>query len=141
MSSKKEETKKQTSISRIVKEVLILSGSKYLVAVITCIRGFIIVGFFSPAVYGLWHILKMLISNAKYFGLGTTDAMRREVPLNQGKQQEHVNSELKRTSLTWGLLIVTLIAGVIFLATLSPLITQYQLEIQLTPGPQPDAWF
>ena len=125
---------KQIDKATILKEITMVGSSSYMAHFLNMVRGFIIAGFLDPAVYGIWNLLKIFIYSSEFFGFGTSDALAREVPLNEGRQLQQWRKRnlcILQTSLSWGLLTSGLVSMTVFLLTFTPLINQYQVEVRL----------
>jgi len=124
-----EERKKEER--NIVKETTALSLAMYISQLILGLRGFIIARFLGPNLYGLWSILTTIILAAIHLGLGTSQALVREIPLNVGKNKANENAEIQQNSFTFQIFVSLGICVVLLMLTLTSLINSLKGEIRL----------
>lgn len=115
----------------ILQEVTALSASNYASQGILMLRGFIIAHVLGPSLYGLWSLLRACFSSGIVLGLGSTSAMLRQVPWNEGRGRSDENPILKQSCLTWLILVSGLIPPTVFVLTLTGHISSYQVELRL----------
>lgn len=126
------ETEKFKNQSGIIRETTALSSSLYFSQVLFTVRGFIIAHVLGPSLYGVWSILRTIFDSAQFLGLGTRQAMRREVPFNIGKGTDKKAPAIIQTSLSWNLLLSSCITAITFILTFTSLIKEYNAEIRLS---------
>ena len=108
-----------------------LSGSLYLSQALYLIRGFLIAQLLGPSSYGVWSVFKSFFEGAPYLGLGTQQAMLREVPFSSGKGDETKKSIIIQTSLSWNILLTSIIMILIFIISSTRFGSGYRIEIRL----------
>ncbi len=116
----------------IIRDATVLSSTLYISQAFYVIRGFLIAQFLGPSTYGLWSVLRTFFNSAPYFGLGTQQAMVREVPFSIGEGNKLKKSIIIQTSLSWNILISVLIMVLVFTASFFGFAAEYRVEIRLS---------
>lgn len=122
---------KQSEKAAIIGETKALAISNYAFQGISMIRGLVIAKVLGPSLYGFWSILNVCFSSARLLGAGSTSAMVRQVPLNQGRGRSDDNTVIHRSCLTWYLLSSSTVALIGFAATFWMTTYPYLFEIRL----------
>ncbi|MBN1493513.1 MAG: oligosaccharide flippase family protein [Candidatus Omnitrophica bacterium] len=89
---------------RIIKETAAFSGANYFAQGLLMIRGFIIASVLGPALYGIWTIYRTFLSSAHFLSLGTTSAMVRQVPLEEGRGNHAAREKMQQATFAWNVL-------------------------------------
>jgi O-antigen/teichoic acid export membrane protein len=116
---------------KIVRDATALSGTLYLSQGIYIIRGFIIARFLGPSVYGVWSIFRSFLGSASFLGLGTQQAMRREVPFSIGEGNKRRKALIIQSSLSWNVLITSIVMVIVFLLSFTKAANQFATEVRL----------
>lgn len=72
-----------------------LSLSNGLLNILTLLKGFFILKFLDPSVYGLWNGLAILLDYGTFLHFGSLSAMEREIPFLRGQTQEEKIKQIK----------------------------------------------
>lgn len=104
----------------IMRETAIFSAASYVSQAILMIRGFIIASVLGPTLYGTWSIYRTLVNSAHFLSLGTTSAMVRQVPLEEGKGNKDAKIELQQSALTWNILASGFVTIILVVMAFSP---------------------
>ena len=115
----------------IIGDATALGGTLYFSQALYIIRGFIIAQVLGPSMYGVWSLFRSSLSIAPYFGLGTQQAMSREVPLSIGEGNKQKKSNIIQTSLSWNILLTSIIMVLAFIISFAGFADGYRIEIRL----------
>ncbi|MEJ2615034.1 MAG: oligosaccharide flippase family protein, partial [Ignavibacteriaceae bacterium] len=116
----------------IIRDATAFSGTLYLTQGLYIIRGFIIARLLSPSFYGIWSVLRIFFRSATYLGLGTQQAMLREVPFSVGEGNKERKSVLVQTSLSWNILISSIVMMLVFIFSFTGFAEGYRTELRLS---------
>ncbi len=116
----------------IIRDATTLSGTLYSTQILYIIRGFIVARLLSPSFYGIWTVLRSLFGSATYLGLGTQQAMLREVPFSVGEGNKERKSILIQTSLSWNIFISSIVMILVFIFSFTGFAGGYKTEIRLS---------
>jgi O-antigen/teichoic acid export membrane protein len=117
--------------SSIIREAVTFSASTYTFQFISVIRGLIIAHVLSPSFYGVWSILKTFFQFGSFIGLGSSQAMAREVPFYDGQGDAEKGRRIKQNTLTWCLLLAVTISLTTSFLSFTPFVENYKLEMRL----------
>lgn len=123
-------TKRKKEEKAIIKEATILSASTYIFQILMLIRGFVIARFLGPSLYGVWTMIRTLFQTEKLLGLGTTNAMMRQVPMNAAQGKPDENFVLQQNCLTLRLFLSSLIAVGIVILSVTDIVVDYKTEMR-----------
>lgn len=115
----------------IMRDATILSGTLYFSQALYIVRGFVIAQVLGPSTYGVWSIFRSFFSSAPYFGLGTQQAMLREVPFSLGEGNKLKKSIIIQTSLSWNILLTSFVMLLAFIVSFTGFISEYRVEVRL----------
>lgn len=115
----------------IISDVTALSSTLYFSQALYIVRGFIIAKVLGPSTYGVWSIFRSFFSSAPYFGLGTQQAMLREVPFSIGAGDKLKKRHIIQTSLSWNVLLTSLVMVIAFIFSFTGFPIGYKEEIRL----------
>ena len=116
---------------KVIKDATAFSGTLYFSQALYVARGFIIAQVLGPALYGVWSIFKAFFASAPYFGLGTQQAMLREVPFSAGEGNKNRKAIITQTSLSWNLLLTSMIMILAFIISFTSFAAEYAGELRL----------
>ena len=130
---KVENTKEENTYSEkeIIRDTTAYSGTLYFSQFLYIGRGFIIAQVLGPAMYGVWSIFRSVFASVPYFGLGTQEAMLREVPFSIGGGNKQKKSIIIQTSLSWNLLLTSIVMILAIVLSFTSLATEYKQELRL----------
>lgn len=116
----------------IIRDATVLSSTLYISQAFYIIRGFLIAQLLGPSSYGIWSVIRTFLNSAPYFGLGTQQAMLREVPFSTGEGDKLKKSSLIQTSLSWNVLISAIVMSLVLIASFFGFAAEYRFEIRLS---------
>jgi O-antigen/teichoic acid export membrane protein len=117
---------------QIIRETTTYGVSTYLSQVIFLVRGVVIARFLDPSLYGIWSVIKVFLYFSAYMGLGTANAMSREVPYHRGRGEDWKDEGIVSTSLFVTLAVALLAALVVLVWSFSGQASPYSWEIRLS---------
>jgi len=115
----------------IIRDATTLSTTLYFSQALYMVRGFIIAHVLGPSAYGVWSIFRSIFSSAPFLGLGSQQAMVREVPFSLGEGNEKKAPVIIQTSLSWNLLLTSCIMVIVFILSFTPITKEYNVEVRL----------
>ena len=132
MNRKAEKTALPDEGRQIIRETVTYGLSTYLSQVVFLVRGIVIARFLDPSLYGIWSFLKVCFFFSAYTGLGTANAMSREVPYNRGRGEDQKDEGIVSTSLFMTLTVALLVALVALVWSFFELVGPYAWELRLS---------
>ena len=116
---------------KIIRDATAFSGTLYFSQALNIIRGLVIAQVLGPAMYGVWSIFRSFFASAPYFGFGTQQAMLREVPFSIGEGNKQKSSIIIQTSLSWNLLLTSIVMILLITLSFTSLAAEYSEELRL----------
>ncbi|MBC8185516.1 oligosaccharide flippase family protein [candidate division KSB1 bacterium] len=123
--------RKKEEETRVIKETTALSLALYISQFTLGVRGFFIARILGPTLYGLWSVFHTAIALGAHLGLGTSQAMRREVPFNKGKNKQQDNITIFQNSFTFQLLVSLSVCVILLALSQTNLIGDLKTEFRL----------
>lgn len=115
--------------SRIFKETAVFSASIYAAQAVFMLRGLLLARLLPPSTYGLWTIFRIIIGSSVYTGIGSANALVRQIPLYMKDAQADQCRTAFLSSLNVSIITSLAISfGIIVLSTTSKVMAPYVLE-------------
>ena len=115
----------------VIRDAAALSGTLYFSQALYIVRGFIIAQVLGPSTYGVWSIFRSFFGSAPYFGMGTQQAMLREVPFSIGEGDKFKKKIIIQTTLSWNILLTSVVMVIVLILSFTGFAAGYRIEIQL----------
>jgi O-antigen/teichoic acid export membrane protein len=97
------------------------STATYLGQALALVRGLVVAGLLGPAGFGIWRIVKLILTYSEHLPLGAVHAMRQELPAALGGGRTREAASIIRTVFgAVGLLSLGIIAAVVLAAAVLP---------------------
>ena len=110
--------------SKLVKDSVIYTGSKYIALIINTIKGFIIAKLLGPFDFAVWSTVLLILQFGNYLHFGVIYAFNKELAINKDANDSKVTTNVTFTFML--LLTVLIIAGFSLLQTFSVEIKGYK---------------
>ena len=119
------------SESEIIKETTAYTASSYASQAVLMLRGFLIARVLGPSLYGVWTIMRIFFRSSHYLSCGTTSAMVRQVPYEIGRGNKDYPLILQQNSISWHLLISSIVSACVFILSFTDLISNFTSEMRI----------